>query len=69
VEQQSAQQKDGLVTQDTYAKPRSGGMALKPTPFGGFKPLNREEEKKKKSAFAYFTTMFGNVYCTMLSTK
>jgi hypothetical protein len=23
------------VTQDTYAKPRSGGKALKPTPFGG----------------------------------
>jgi hypothetical protein len=34
------------VTQDTYAKPRSGWKALKPTPFGGVQAAEQQQQQQ-----------------------
>jgi hypothetical protein len=43
------------VTQDNYAKPRSGGKALKPNPFGGVQAAEqRRRRRRRRRSFKMF---------------
>jgi hypothetical protein len=46
------------VTQDTYAKPRSGGgEALKPTPFGGVQAAEQQQQPQHQTPACPSTKM------------